>query len=73
MKLEFLDGLDQVISDISGDRHTQDTAGKWLKDTVSGVTPKRTRSLRFVLIGGNNPDEESVFNRIYWDDSDTNN
>ncbi len=71
MKLEFMDGLDRKIDEVAGEQHAQDTGGQWLKDTMTGVTPEGTRSIRFILIGGHSSEEESMLNRIYWDDSDT--
>lgn len=71
MKAEFLDGMDNKLGEISGAPKTQDTQGNWVMDSLRGQTPAHTRSIRFVLIAGHNPDGESVINRIYWDDANT--
>ncbi|MBN1268528.1 MAG: hypothetical protein JXB04_02995 [Kiritimatiellae bacterium] len=71
MKTEFFDAEDKHLGDVSGTQHRDDTGGQWVLDTLRGTTPPGTASIRFVLIAGNNPDGETIQNRIYWDDADT--
>ena len=70
LKVEFFDGNDQQIKIVEGQRHTADTGGKWILDSVEGTTPPGTMSVRFVIIAGNNVGGQPVINRIFWDDVD---
>lgn len=70
LKVEFFDGNDQLIDYVEGEHLSKDTKGAWMKSVLSGKTPPGTRSVRFVLIAGDNTGNEKVTNRIFWDDVD---
>jgi hypothetical protein len=69
LKVEFYDMNDAKISEQLGNRRTKDTRGNWLPDSLQGVAPPGTASMRFIIIGGSNPDGAEIANRIYWDDA----
>ena len=70
MKVEFYDASENLLSAIEGERHRRDTKGKWVADSMHGMTPAGTTSVRFVLIAGDAPDGKMYTNRIYWDDAE---
>lgn len=69
MKVEFHDAQGQFLSAVEGVHHREDTRGAWQLDTLRGVTPPGTATIRFVLIAGDAGDGKLYTNRIYWDDA----
>jgi hypothetical protein len=69
MKVEFYDAQDNLLSTVEGERRRQDTGGQWKSDSMQGVTPPGTATVRFVLIAGDAGDGQLYTNRIYWDDA----
>lgn len=70
LKVEFYDGNDQLIEYVEGEHLKKDTKGSWVKTVLNGKTPPGTRSVRFVVIAGDNVGNEKVSSRIFWDDVD---
>jgi hypothetical protein len=70
LKVEFFDANDQLIDYVEGERLTKDSKNAWVKSVLSGKTPPGTRSVRFVLIAGDNAGNAKVANQIFWDDVD---
>jgi len=70
LKVEFYDVYDQLISAIEGDWHRMDTKSLWVEDAVKGTTPDGTKTVRFVIIAGDNAEGADVKNRIYWDNTE---
>lgn len=70
LKVEFYDENDELIKYVEGEHFTKDTGGAWKSTTLSGKTPPRTKSVRFVVIAGDNVGGEKVASQIFWDDVD---
>ena len=68
LKAEFLDGNDQVIGQLEGEKRQGDTKKAWKSDALKGKTPAGAAAIRFIVIAGNNPNGPAVTSRIYWDD-----
>ena len=71
MKVEFYDGNDTQLGVMEGEHRKADTKGRWVSDSMKGVTPAGTTAIRFILIAGGNDGGANILNRIYWDDADT--
>ena len=70
LKIEFYDESDQVIEAVEGHNLRVDTQGQWVETAMRGQTPAGTRSVRFVVIAGDNAGNEALVDRIFWDDVD---
>lgn len=70
LKVEFYDGNDQLIEYVEGEHLKKDSKGAWVKTVLNGKTPPGTRSVRFVVIAGDNAGNDKVSSRIFWDDVD---
>lgn len=70
LKVEFYDENDEQIEYVEGEHFANGTGGAWKSTALSGKTPPRTKSVRFVVIAGDNAGGEKVANQIFWDDVD---
>jgi hypothetical protein len=71
MKVEFYDASDNCIGTAEGERRRTDPAGKWVQDSMKGVTPSGTAAIRFVILAGDNTEGATIVDRIFWDNADT--
>jgi hypothetical protein len=69
LKVEFYDQHGEYMSAVEGKWYQADTKGKWVESVLKGTTPEGTKTVRFVIIAGENSENAEVKNRIYWDDA----